>query len=499
LGSILFPYKDFLSIMTRLVYASLFVPALAARVEIHDVLNSEVQSFGHLSTEESLAANDALDILAKLKENSDDEFLQRQYKEIIGEVEWEEDRIFLANGVNYEQEPPMLGEPSQSGSSQKLVEMLTGRLGEMSWFTTRVGRFFTNRRDFAIEESEGETKYMIDGFTRSLHSRMQVSFPENPNPRFVVRRAFNYLNPIASTVGQYIYRVIRCLDEQGGWAGGCKEGEMLYTITKDRFGRGALWGQDEYRVYTGTGGCSRHGHGVLSCDSTKQILYSISSGLGSGTHNTIFYAGQINAINGDRESGRLYNGANIDAEDMLGMQVATVSKATGSPRALNYPATGTRAVSTAGVAAATAGYATFAAETVDMAREQARAAGVALELSMSAQEFIAVGTAVAQSSLDERAFGLALIAASAPPERQGILATAGTAAIGGEYVASSFGALAYTFAWAMHVAKSLIWADSYNVAFEGGGGSTDDLLINIVAAVQDLTRENIVAAGVATR
>jgi hypothetical protein len=482
--------------MTRLVYASLLVPALSSRVEVHNVLDHQYQSFGHLSTEESLAANDALDILAKLKENSDDEFLQRQYKEIIGEVVWEEDRIFLANGVNYEEEPPMLGEPSQSGSSQKLVEMLTGRLGAMSWFNTRIGRFFTGRRDFAIEESEGETKYMIDGFTRSLHSRMQVSFPENPNPQFVVRRAFNYINPIASTVGQYVYRVIRCTEEQGGWAGGCREGEMLYTITKDRFGRGALWGQDEYRVYTGTGGCSRHGHGVLSCDSTKQILYSISSGLSSGTHDTIFYAGQIDAINGDRESGKLYNGANIDAEDMLGMQVAKVSKATGSPRALNYPGTGSRIASNAGVASAAVGYGKFAAETLDMAREQARASGQALELALDADEWLQVGIAVTQSTFEERAFGLAVVAITAPPERQQILTRSATMAIRGEQVASSFGALAYTFAWAMHIAKSLIWADSYNVAFEGGGGATDDLLVNIVAAVQDLTRENI-AAGVA--
>jgi len=384
--------------MTRLVFASLLVPTLAARVELHEGLAVETQVFGHLSEEESLAANDALDLLAKLKENSDDESLQSQYKAIIGEVEWEEDRIFLKSGANYEEEPPMLGEPSHSGSSQKLVEMLAGRLGEMSWFTTRIGRFFTQRRDFAVEESGGETKYMIDGFTRSLHSRMQVSIPEDTAPKMVVRRAFNYLNPVASTVGQYVYRVIRCLDEQGGWAGGCKEGEMLYTITKDRFGRGALWGQDEYRVYTGTGGCSRHGYGVLSCDSTKQIMYSISAGLKSGTFDTKFYAGNIDAIDGDRESGKLFSGKKINAEDMLGMQVATVSKASGSPRALNYPVSGTRVVTSAGVGVAVAGYSTIAYQTA----QEARAQGARLADVLSRSDWIDLADAISESTSEDR-------------------------------------------------------------------------------------------------
>merc|ERR1719446_159065 len=158
--------------------------------------------------------------------------------------------------------------------------MLSSRVGAMSWFTARIGRLFTSRRDFGIEEEGGEAKYMIDGFTRSLHSRMQVTYPNDTDPKFVVRRAFNYLNPVAVSVGQYVYRVIRCVpDSSGGWAGGCEEGEMLYTITKDRLGRGALWGQDEYRVYVGTGGCSRWTSGVLSCSPEAQIMYSLSAGL----------------------------------------------------------------------------------------------------------------------------------------------------------------------------------------------------------------------------
>lgn len=476
--------------MTRLVFASLLVPTLAARVELHEGLAVETQVFGHLSEEESLAANDALDLLAKLKENSDDESLQSQYKAIIGEVEWEEDRIFLKSGANYEEEPPMLGEPSHSGSSQKLVEMLAGRLGEMSWFTTRIGRFFTQRRDFAVEESGGETKYMIDGFTRSLHSRMQVSIPEDTAPKLVVRRAFNYLNPVASTVGQYVYRVIRCLDEQGGWAGGCKEGEMLYTITKDRFGRGALWGQDEYRVYTGTGGCSRHGYGVLSCDSTKQIMYSISAGLKSGTFDTKFYAGNIDAIDGDRESGKLFSGKKINAEDMLGMQVATVTKSSGSPRALNYPVSGTRVVTSAGVGVAVAGYSTIAYQTA----QEARAQGARLADVLSRSDWIELADAIGQSTSEDRiaALGLLSYTLQGSGGRGDAVARGANVAMRGEQVVAKVGTMAQIFAFSMHVAKSLIWADAYNVAFEGNGGSTDDLLVNIVAAVQDLTRERIV-------
>merc|ERR1712127_240216 len=180
--------------------------------------------------------------------------------------------------------------------------------------------------------------YMIDGITASLHSRMQVTLADEAQPRYVVRRAFNYLNPIATTIGQYIYRVIRCEpDSEGGWAGGCIEGDMLYTITKDRLGRGAFWGQDEYRVYTGTGGCRRSGHGVLSCSQDLQILYSLSAGLSSGTHDTSFYAGNIRAIDGDFESGHLGSGEGLDAGALESMKVATVSKVEGSPRALNWP------------------------------------------------------------------------------------------------------------------------------------------------------------------
>lgn len=477
--------------MTRLSFALLATSSLAARVEVH----SSSDSFEHLSSEDSLAANNALDLLGKLKENSDDVALQHQYRALIGDVAWEEDRTFLATGMNHNQAPVVLGEQSTPGSVQSLVELLSGRMGALSWFTTRLGRFFTGRRDFAIESvngDHGETKYMIDGITRSLHSRMEVSFPNEIAPRFVVRRAFNYLNPIASTAGQYIYRVIRCVEEEEGWFGGCKEGEMLYTITKDRFGRGALWGQDEYRVYTGTGGCRRHGYGVLSCSSEYQIMYSLSSGLSSAEHETTFYAGNVRAIDGDHDHGRLHDGTELDVQGLFGMQVATVSKSSGSPRALNYPVTASRTAGAVGSATVAAG---------------AVATGIQLSQTLTGDQMqlvVAYGSATAAvaasgGTAEEVRMMLAQVLSVAPAEQ---LSSIGVQVVG--LARLSQGAMralqfSYYIGWWYHLAKSTIWADSYSVVFSGGGGSTDELLVNIVAAVQDLTRENFLTASAGVR
>lgn len=472
--------------MTRLSFALFATSSLAARVEIH----SSSDSFEHLSSEDSLAANNALDLLGKLKENSDDVALQQEYRALIGDVAWEEDRTFLATGMNHNQAPVVLGEQSTPGSVQSLVELLSGRMGSLSWFTTRLGRFFSGRRDFAIESVNGgfgETKYMIDGITRSLHSRMEVSFPNEIAPRFVVRRAFNYLNPIASTAGQYIYRVIRCAEEEEGWFGGCSEGEMLYTITKDRFGRGALWGQDEYRVYTGTGGCRRHGYGVLSCSSEYQIMYSLSSGLSSADHETTFYAGNVRAIDGDHDHGRLHDGTELDVQGLFGMQVATVSKSSGSPRALNYPVTANRAAGAVGSATVAGVVAT----------------GIQLSNTLTSEQmlFVARGSAATAAvaanggTVEEVRFMLGQVLAVAPAAQLGFLGEhfEGIARLS----AVSLQALQFSYyiGWWYHLAKSVIWADSYSVVFSGGGGSTDELLVNIVAAVQDLTRENFLTVA----
>jgi len=491
--------------MTRLSFALLATCSLAARVEIH----SNSDSFEHLSSEDSLAANNALDLLGKLKENSDDVALQHEYRALIGDVAWEEDRTFLATGMNHNQAPVVLGEQSTPGSVQSLVELLSGRMGSLSWFTTRLGRFFSGRRDFAIESvtadqfnggHSGETKYMIDGITRSLHSRMEVSFPNEAAPRFVVRRAFNYLNPIASTAGQYIYRVIRCAEDEEGWFGGCKEGEMLYTITKDRFGRGALWGQDEYRVYTGTGGCRRHGYGVLSCSSEYQIMYSLSSGLSSADRETTFYAGNVRAIDGDHDHGRLHDGTELDVEGLFGMQVATVSKSSGSPRALNYPVTASRAAGTVGTATATAG---AVATGIQVANTLT---GPQMQLISNQLAAVAIVSATSHATAEDvtsaylATLGMvSSILASAPLDQLSHLGVQvnGVANLGlGALRALQF---SYYIGWWYHLAKSVIWADSYSVVFSGGGGSTDELLVNIVAAVQDLTRENFLTAQAGVR
>merc|ERR1719305_1419074 len=119
----------------------------------------------------------------------------------------------------------------------------------------------------------------------SMHTRMFGSVVGDSNPSFIVRRAFNYLNPLSGLFGQFVYRVIQCSDAHEGE---CSEGDIIYTITKDRLGRGALWGMDEFRVYTGTGGCSRYGFGIVGCDQNAQVMYSLGSGLAAATFDTDF-------------------------------------------------------------------------------------------------------------------------------------------------------------------------------------------------------------------
>jgi len=446
--------------MVRLCFL-LAAPALTERVQVHQQLSAQV--FAHLSEEDSSLAVRALEVLEELKQDANNVELQSKYSEIIGNVDWEEDRAFLAQGFSSVEPAVMLGEPSRPGTTLSLVELLRGRAARI--FSTSLGRLFTGRRDFAIEEEGGETKYMIDGITASLHSRMQVTLAEEAQPRFVVRRAFNYLNPIATTIGQYIYRVIRCQpNSEGGWAGGCIEGEMLYTITKDRLGRGAFWGQDEYRVYTGTGGCRRFTHGVLSCSQDLQIMYSLSAGLSSGSHDTSFYAGNIRAIDGDFESGRLGSGEELDQGALESMKVATVSKFEGSPRALNWPIPAANIVGNVGVTAAVETFANLA----DTITESQVAAWI--------------------GSLEPGTDALQAIQTLATPQQANLFALAAESF---SLASDAFGFM-YFYAIGLHLAKSLIWADSYHVTFTGN--PTDELLVNLVAAVQDLTREQVALA-----
>jgi len=447
--------------MVRLCFL-LAAPALTARVQVHQQLSAQV--FAHLSEEDSSLAVRALEVLEELKQDANNVELQSKYSEIIGNVDWEEDRAFLAQGFSSVEPAVMLGEPSRPGTTLSLVELLRGRAARI--FSTSLGRLFTGRRDFAIEEEGGETKYMIDGITASLHSRMQVTLAEEAQPRFVVRRAFNYLNPIATTIGQYIYRVIRCQpNSEGGWAGGCIEGEMLYTITKDRLGRGAFWGQDEYRVYTGTGGCRRFTHGVLSCSQDLQIMYSLSAGLSSGSHDTSFYAGNIRAIDGDFESGRLGSGEELDQGALESMKVATVSKFEGSPRALNWP------IPAAGIVGNHAVHQTV--ETFSALADTISPVQIAAWVEHNAET-------------SEQA--LQAIQMVATPQQVELFASAA----GSLSLASDAFGFMYFYAIGLHLAKSLIWADSYHVTFTGN--PTDELLVNLVAAVQDLTREQVALA-----
>jgi hypothetical protein len=301
--------------MVRLVrLVALFAPALGARVGVHDQVASTTVR--------------GLELLERLKETPTDEKLQDEYHGILGDVEFHESRVFLETGVQIQQTPEPLGAQTAPGQVLRMVE----RTG----FLESLGRFLTSRRDYVWEQEGGHSKYVLDGRTMSLHSRMFVSVAGESNPRFILRRAFNYLNPLAGTFGQFVYRVIQCSDAHEG---ACDEGDILYTITKDRLGRGALWGMDEYRVYTGTGGCSRWGHGIVSCAQESQIMYSLGAGLSEASFDTDFYKGNIIAIHGNGNSGTLHNNGNqvrVGASELATMRIGQSTKVEGPPRWLNW-------------------------------------------------------------------------------------------------------------------------------------------------------------------
>jgi len=375
---------------------ALTVPAFGERIAVHESL------VGDLSAENSANAHRAFDVLSMLKDNPKDVELQNEYRDIIGDVDWEESKVFLETGAKIDQEPVLLGQMSQTGTVLNLAELLKdAQTGDR--FPVGIARLMVNRRDYVVEEEGGESKYIIDGVSLTLHSRMHVSIAGEENPRFIFRRAFNYLNPIAQTVGQCVYRVVAC-DETPVGDGTCNEGEILYTITKDRFGRGMMWGQDEYRVYTGTGGCTRMGHGVVSCLQSDQIMYSLSAGLSAGNHDTDYYKGNIVSIDGDGQRGTIYtsNGqVQVGAMELEGMKVAHITKVAGPPRWLHWP----------------------------------------------------------------------------------ILATAGSGLQVGALPLTQVLGLAY------NIARALVWADAYQMRFEGGGGAVDELLLSLMAAGQDLKRD----------
>jgi len=365
--------------MVRLVaLAALATPIFGARVAVHEYEGT----FDHLSASDSMTANRGLHVLSMLKKDPSNVELQNEYNDIIGDVHWEESKVLLQTGARIDQAPVLMGQMSESGSQLNLAELLQDN-EDGDW--VRLGRYMTERRDYVVEQEGGESKYLIDGTLLSLHSRMHVSLPGDESPRFVLRRAFNYLNPIARSIGQYVYRVIACAEYTGD--GACSEGEILYTITKDRFGRGLFWGRDEFRVYLGTGGCTRHGYGILGCTQSDQIMYSLSAGLSTGTYDTDYYKGDMRSI------------PNTASEETDSLKVAHSVKTAGPPRWLHWP------------------------------------------------------------------IGMA-------------------------------GPLAPVLGSAYNLARMLVWADSYTLTLEGGGGAVDDLLLSLMAAVQDLTRDQIASQAV---
>jgi len=46
------------------------------------------------------------------------------------------------------------------------------------------------------------------------------------------------------------------------------------------------------------------------------------------------------------------------------------------------------------------------------------------------------------------------------------------------------------------IVNEIIWADTYQLRFEGGGGAVDELLVCLVAAIEDLTRDRVGAQSV---
>merc|ERR1719162_262185 len=141
------------------------------------------------------------------------------------------------------------------------------------------------------------------------------------------------------------------------------------------------------------------------------------------------------------------------------MQVATVMKASGSPRALNWPIRLSDRISDAALTAWIPS-----------------AWRLGNSLTTAQLEILSEGEATVEM--------LERILALAPAGQEALFGTIAQLS----RLSSSATMVAFHIAWALHLAKSLIWADAYSVVFDGNGGSTDDLLVNVVAALQDLTR-----------
>lgn len=303
---------------------------IAAQTSTADVKEHEAAKT-ELSSVQTAQVNRGTELLESLKEDVDNTQLQEEYRNLIGEIEWasEEEKANFENEGSSSEEPETqaLGSEASKGDEYNLVELLKNK----------ASRFFVNRRDYIVEGPDTEHgNYVIDGTTLSMHQRMHIFSKDDEKPRYVIRRAFNYLNPIAGQFGQYVYRVIECMDTTAGLTGGCKEGKYLYTITKDRLGRGLLWGHQEWRVFKGKGGCSRYGFGLLGCNMDKQIIYSQTAGLPQASWNAKYYEGPIRHVSPSGDSGKMQSGRQLNKLELNKMEIASMIHEQGSPRALNW-------------------------------------------------------------------------------------------------------------------------------------------------------------------
>mmetsp|Transcript_16007 Transcript_16007/g.40650 ORF Transcript_16007/g.40650 Transcript_16007/m.40650 type:complete len:485 (-) Transcript_16007:68-1522(-) len=229
-------------------------------------------------------------------------------------------------------EVPMLGEPAKDDTILQFNELIYDKgMGKV------LARLLVHRRDYAVEavnrDGPNEPKFFIDGESWSLHGRMYIMQVGEQEPAFVIRRAYNYLNPVARMIGQYTYRIIPFkYEREGGYA----PEHAIFTVTKDRFGRGALWLHEEWRVYYGDGGCSRATYGVLSCRQRQQVYYSISEGWSRASWATTFYKGNIRSMSGDHRTATLDDGTIIQGDELLQHEVAHAKKTGGPKRALRW-------------------------------------------------------------------------------------------------------------------------------------------------------------------
>lgn len=278
------------------------------------------------------------ELRAKIEDGQADANDEAELKALLGDVEYADDEAEHWESATQPAKPSEVIEHGAAKAVMGYVAKAGLKLSVIEAMTAVLGRMFTRRRDYAIEApGEGVNasveRYIVEGETFSLHSRMYVYGNDRLNwePKYQMRRAFSYLNVLARAYGQYVYRIIP--HEKAGWG---STDHSTFTITKDRFGRGLGWLNEEWRIYSGTGGCGKYGSGLLSCDSHQQQYFAFSDGMTSGTWNTKVYKGNIKTMDPSGKSMTLYNGDVIGTKEMDKFLVATITQTGGQPRALRW-------------------------------------------------------------------------------------------------------------------------------------------------------------------